>query len=171
MSNRQKKRRPPESGERLKIKFLAAYQQTGNVVAAARVAKIDRQQHYRWLDSDPDYARRFDESRRQAADILESEAIRRAVSGCKELVLHGGKPIRDPETGEYLFRHKYSDVLLIFLLKGLLPEKYRDSFVPQAGDDDGVRIAGRGREAVIEEEIASRQSALDLLRRNRQGTN
>jgi hypothetical protein len=151
--------------------FLAAYRETGNVVHAARAAKVKRTQHYHWLDSDPEYARQFDESRRQAADILESEAIRRAVAGTKEMVFVGGKPFRDPETGDYLYRYKYSDTLLIFLLKGLLPEKYRDSFIPATGDDDGVRIAGRGREAVIEEEIAARQNVLDMLRRNRQGTN
>lgn len=145
--------------------FLAAYQQTGNVVHAARIAKVDRCQHYRWLDTDPDYARRFDESRRQAADILESEALRRAVVGVQELVLHQGQPVRDPETGKYLYRHRFSDVLLIFLLKGLLPEKYRDQFVPH-GDDDGVRIAGRERAEVIREEIAARQRALDMLTDN-----
>ena len=165
-----KQRKPRNSPEQGQAKFLAAYQRSGNIVRAARIAGIQRKQHYRWLDSDPEYSRRFDESRREAADILESEAMRRAVDGTQEPVLYNGKPVKHPETGENLYRHKYSDTLLIFLLKGLMPEKYRDSFVP-TGDDDGVRIAGRDREEIIREEIEARQRALDMLTRHRQDGN
>ena len=54
-----------------------------------------------------------------AADIIESEAFRRAVHGIeKPTGWYKGKP------GGYV--REYSDVLTIFLMKGLRPEKYRD---------------------------------------------
>ncbi len=54
-----------------------------------------------------------------AADLLESEAYKRAVHGWNEPV------------GWYMGQaggmvRKYSDVLLIFLLKGIRPDKYRE---------------------------------------------
>ena len=54
-----------------------------------------------------------------AADILESEAFRRAVHGTE-------KPTGwyKGEAGGYVT--EYSDILAIFLLKGLRPEKYKD---------------------------------------------
>ena len=91
--------------------------------------------------------------------------MRRAVEGTHEFVLHDGKPVRHPETGEYIVRSRFSDTLLIFLLKGLMPERYRDSYVPPV-QDDGVRVAGRKRVDVIREEIEARQKALDMLTRN-----
>ncbi len=55
----------------------------------------------------------------QAADVLEAEAHRRAVEGVEEAVGwykgEAGGTVR-----------KYSDVLLIFLLKSLQPERYRE---------------------------------------------
>jgi hypothetical protein len=54
-----------------------------------------------------------------ACDILEAEAHRRAVEGVEKPVgWYKGRP------GGYV--REYSDVLLIFLLKGLRPEKYKD---------------------------------------------
>ncbi len=145
-----------------KLRFLASFASTGNVVESARHAGIQRRTHYRWRDSDPDYAREFDLAKRQSLDIVESELYRRAVGGIRELVLYRGKPVRDPETNGFLYRHKYSDALLVVLLKALAPEKYRESHIPPV-EDDGVRIAGRSREEVIREEIAARQNALEML--------
>ena len=54
-----------------------------------------------------------------AADVLEAEACRRAVEGVEKPVgWYKGEP------GGYV--REYSDILTIFLLKGLRPEKYRD---------------------------------------------
>jgi hypothetical protein len=54
-----------------------------------------------------------------AADALEAEAIRRAFEGQEEPTgWYKGQP------GGYVRR--YSDTLLIFLLKGAKPEKYAD---------------------------------------------
>lgn len=99
--------------------FLAAFREFGNVRLACEAAAVGRSSHYRWLDQDPDYAEEFEQAKADAVDVLEAEARRRAVDGVEELVgwykgQAGGK-IR-----------RYSDTLLIFLLKGLRPEVYRE---------------------------------------------
>lgn len=99
-------------------RFLEAFALVGNVTDAANEAGIDRGLHYDWLKSDPEYAARYAQAAERAVDALEREARRRAVVGTEEPVYHLGKPVGSIR--------KYSDVLLIFLLKGARPEKYRD---------------------------------------------
>jgi hypothetical protein len=100
-------------------KFLEAYIGEGTLTHAARLAGIDSKRHYEWLDKDPTYPARFKEAHSQSVDQLEREARRRAIEGTEE------------PTGWYKgepggFVKKYSDALLIFLLKGARPEKYKD---------------------------------------------
>ena len=99
--------------------FLAAFRETGNVRVACEVAKVGRSSHYRWLEMHPAYREAFDLAKECAGDMLEDEAFRRAVEGVEEPVGwykgQAGGMVR-----------KYSDVLLIFLLKSLRPEKYRE---------------------------------------------
>jgi hypothetical protein len=99
--------------------FLAAFRNTGNVRLACEAAKVGRSSHYRWLNQDPAYREAFAVAKEEVADLLEAEAFRRAVDGVEKPVgWHKGKP------GGYV--REYSDTLLIFLLKGLRPEKYGD---------------------------------------------
>jgi hypothetical protein len=100
--------------------MLAAYRNTANVSRAAQVAGICRRSHYEWLASDATYAAAFQASGVEAIQVLEDEANRRAVEGVKEPVYQGGKLVGEVQ--------RYSDTLLIFLLKGALPDKYRDNF-------------------------------------------
>ena len=58
-------------------------------------------------------------ARTMAADVFEQEAFRRGVEGVEE---PGGGYMGQPG---WIVR-KYSDILLIFTLKGLLPERYRE---------------------------------------------
>jgi hypothetical protein len=98
--------------------FLAAYRETGNIKLACQAARVSRSSHYRWLQN-PDYAKEFDEAKKDAGDVLEAEARRRAVDGWEEQVgWYKG------QAGGTLRR--YSDTLLIFLLKGAAPERYRE---------------------------------------------
>lgn len=103
--------------------FLAAFAECGNVSEAAESAHIHRTTHYEWLQSDPAYVQAFASAVEQAADALEKEARRRAVEGVRREKSHyyKGKLVGvDVET-------EYSDTLLIFLLKGCRPEKYREN--------------------------------------------
>jgi hypothetical protein len=100
--------------------FLAAFAETGNISAASRLTGISRQAHYEWMESDPDYPAMFKSADQQAAEALETEARRRAVQGTLKPVFYKGE-----ECGTV---QEYSDTLLIFLLKGAMPEKYSERF-------------------------------------------
>lgn len=86
---------------------------------ACEVATVGRSSHYRWLEESPSYREAFELAKEDAAEILEAEAYRRAVEGVeKPTGWYKGQP------GGYV--REYSDLLLIFLLKGVRPEKYKD---------------------------------------------
>ncbi len=108
-------------------KILEAFARLGNVTAAAYEAAVDRRTHYGWLEHDPDYAVRFGHAEEEAADALEAEARRRAAAGVLRYKFdRSGNPIKHPITGRPYWELDYSDTLLIFLLKGARPEKYKD---------------------------------------------
>ena len=81
--------------------FLIAFAKCGNITQAAEVSSVSRRSHYGWVQNDPAYAEAFGDAREESADALETEARRRALAD--------------------------SDTLLIFLLKGVRPEVYRES--------------------------------------------
>lgn len=103
---------------RHKKDFLVAFSQTGNVTDAAEQAGCARRTVYDWLARDDAFRVSFAEAEQQALDRLEREALRRGVEGVDEPVYQGGKKIGAIR--------KYSDTLLIFLLKGGRPSKYRE---------------------------------------------
>ncbi len=116
-----RKRKPQASHEIAHPKkraALEAYGKLGSITAACEAAGVHRRTHYDWLEADEAYAEAFTQARGVAADSLEAEAISRARDGWREPVYQGGKMV-----GTIL---KKSDTLLIFLLKGLRPEKFRD---------------------------------------------
>lgn len=108
----------PTSAHLKKRALLAAFAEGGTILHACRAVGVGRRTHYGWMASDPAYAEAFADAREQAADALEAEARRRAVEGVEEPVYQGGKQVGTIR--------RYSDTLLIFLLKGARPEKYRD---------------------------------------------
>lgn len=81
--------------------FLAALENTGSVTAACKAAGITSPTAYRNKCSDPVFAKQWEEALEKSADELEDEARRRAKAG--------------------------SDILLMFLLKGLRPQRWRES--------------------------------------------
>jgi hypothetical protein len=96
--------------------FIKAFCVTASVSRAAKAAQIHRQRHYSWLKEDPHYAELFDGARLEVGDALQDEAVRRAYEGVLEPVYYKGKPCG--------VRRVYSDGLLMFLLRGWLPEVY-----------------------------------------------
>lgn len=111
-------RRTAELTQHKKAAFIAAFADVGTITHAAREAGIHRHTHYAWMEADEQYAVAFRAAEKAAAENLEREARRRAYEGVDEPVYQGGK-----EVGRI---RKYSDTLLIFLLKGALPSKYRE---------------------------------------------
>jgi len=110
----------PEITHEKKRAYLVAVIATGSRTEAAEVAGISRGTPYGpvWRN-DAVLQAALRQAEEASADLLEAEARRRAVQGVEEPVgWYKGKP------GGYV--RKYSDVLLIFLLKGLRPDKYKD---------------------------------------------
>lgn len=107
--------RPPENWEEQFIKALA---ETGNVKAACHVSGVGRATAYRRRNDNPDFAAAWESAIEESVDILEIEARRRALKGIDKPVYQSGKKVGDIK--------EYSDTLMIFLLKGNRPDKYRD---------------------------------------------
>lgn len=129
--------------------LLAAFAQCGNVLLSCARSGVGRATHYLWLKQDPDYAERFKLAEQDAVESLEAEARRRAHDGLKrKKFTKSGDPIVDPETGEQYFEREYSDTLLIFLLKGLRPEKYRERFEHSGPNGGPIQVTGLKIEVV-----------------------
>ena len=110
--------------------FLEALAETGNVKLSAETACVNRRTAYRGRKSSDKFAREWDEAMEEATDLLKAEARRRAFNGVQEPVFYKGKKV-DTVT-------KYSDTLLIFLLKAHDPAMFRDNIkVEHAGSSDG----------------------------------
>ncbi len=119
--------------------FLRAYAALGRVDLAASAANIDRGGHYDWLRASADYAQAFELAREEVGQRLEDEAFRRAHDGVEEPCTVAGK--------RELVR-KYSDTLLIFLLKGAKPERYRERFSAELAAPGGGDVFGTVAEAI-----------------------
>lgn len=110
----------PHPDHARKVAFLAAFAVNGTVSKSAKDAEICRRSHYDWLQNDEAYARDFAIAKQDFIESLELEADRRARDGVEEPVFQNGVKV-----GTKL---KYSDTLLIFRLKALDPEKYRERY-------------------------------------------
>lgn len=106
--------------------FLDALSRCGNVTEAATIAHVRRQTLYELRKSDPVFAAQWTAAAELGADALEDEAIRRAHDGVEKPLTCARGLILD-DLGQPVTVREYSDTLLIFLLKGAKPEKYRDN--------------------------------------------
>lgn len=112
--------------------FLGAFRKVVSITRAAQIAGIDRDVHYDWKKNDPEYAAEFEECQAVAWTVLEDEAIRRASEGVQKPVYQGGKRVG--------YVQEYSDTLLIFLMKGAMPDKYRERFVTEHTGPKGTPL-------------------------------
>lgn len=111
-------RRKAENDEGLKLLYLKALPRVFTITAALKAAGASMGQLYRWRETDVEFSISERQSRDAIADTLEAEAVRRAYKGVRKPVYQGGL------LAGYV--QEYSDALLMFMLKGLRPEKYRD---------------------------------------------
>ena len=100
----------------------------GNISAACEATDVPRRMIYEFESNDQEFATAFREAQRHGLEVLEDEARRRAFRGTTKPVFYQGI-----ECGEI---QEYSDTLMIFLLKGGMPEKYRERFDGPKGDDN-----------------------------------
>jgi|SRR5215831_1273791 len=98
--------------------FLRAYVETGRITEAIKAIGMDRDIHYHWM-KDEAYAQAFAIAQVMAGNKFEDEVRRRAFEGDERGVYHKGEKI-----GSYRI---FSDLLAIFTLKGIFPNKYRDN--------------------------------------------
>ena len=128
------KRRPiTRLTESKKAAFLLAFGKLGNITGAADAANICPKTHYNWLDSDPDYQAKFKEAFDRACAETEAEIRRRAIDGWDEPVWHKGEMVGTVR--------KYSDTLLIFRAKRLMPDLYRENHKVDLSGDLNVNNA------------------------------
>lgn len=111
--------------------FLSAFSYCGRIRRAALEARVNWRMHYHWL-KDAVYAAAFEQAKELAADFLEDEAVRRATEGVQRAIYHKGDKI-----GEETI---YSDTLLIFMLKAMRPERFRDNTHVKVEQDIQVNI-------------------------------
>ena len=98
--------------------FLTALATGASVSAACCAAKFGRRRAYDWRDADEAFAAEWEDALEAGTDLMEDEMRRRAVEGVDEPRFHDG------EICGYV--RKYSDTLLIFMLKARRPDKYKE---------------------------------------------
>lgn len=115
-------KRSPEKEEAALAVIRAGY----SMAKAATAIGVSRETLQNWRDDDKsDFARRFKDAQQHGADIIEDEAVRRAVEGVDKAVFH---------QGEVVGHHKeFSDGLMTLMLRGLRPERYNTERHEHAG--------------------------------------
>ena len=106
-------------------RFLEMFAETGNVSVSAKAAGISRSGVYGHRELDDGFAKAWEEAEQVAADRLETEAWRRGVDGVAEPLVSAGRLVCG-EDGKPLHVLRYSDQLLLALLRAHRPEKFRD---------------------------------------------
>jgi len=98
--------------------FFEALSQGQPVRVALDASGYKRRTVYGWRSADEAFRDRWEDVIHAAIETMEAEADRRGVEGVLKPVFYQGK-----ECGQI---REYSDTLLIFRLKALHPEKYRE---------------------------------------------
>lgn len=111
-------RRDNEQDSR-KRAWLEAFEEHGTVVEACRQTGMVRSTVYRWRQDDKSFEVAWADIEEATTERMEREAYRRAVEGVVEPLVSAGKLVTDVR--------KFSDTLLIFMLKSRRPERYRDN--------------------------------------------
>lgn len=134
--------------------LIEAYELCGNVTRACEEVQVPKRTHYNWIKADEAYREKFEDASRIALGILEDEAQRRAVHGWEEPVYYKGE----------LMGHirRYSDTLLIVLLKANAPEKYKDRLYNEHnGVKDGNAIKIESSNPMTPESVKAIKDALE----------
>lgn len=133
-------------------RFLAAFVTCGCIDQAARDTGVDRDNHYRWIAQEPEYAADFQVSQQLAFELLRSQtelaakflvkdAFRKVIIGeSRKKFTAKGLPVIDPATGKQYVEFEKSERLHIELLKRYDPEFRNSVSITQ---QVGVRIEER----------------------------
>lgn len=163
--------------------FLAAFSQFANVTQACETAGVCSSYMYSLKESDPEFAERWEQARKEAIDRMVQETSRRAFLGVRRLKFTGrGQLITIPDpsgrTEKKKVRvkkgkkwveeeqevpvmvpyveHEYSDVLAMFLLKAHDPERFRENVAIQGllkNLNANLNLGGDGTQLKTTEEL------------------
>jgi hypothetical protein len=130
--------------------FLTELAARGVIKDACAVAGVSRQAAYKARERSATFAAQWDQAIEEAADVMEREAFRRAVEGVEKPVF--GSLGAKMGAGVVGHIQEYSDTLLIFLLKGIRPEKYRErTDVRHSGKVDVSTLSDDELRAIVED--------------------
>src|SRR5262249_10476293 len=140
----------PAVGSKARVTFLEALSAGWSVTHAAARAGGLRQRFYEQRDAGESFASAWDEALAEGADALEGEARRRAGEGWEEPVYQRGELVGQVR--------KYSDNLLVFLLKARDPARFRESVQVNAGGEvtfvlDSLLARARGLPPTADAEL------------------
>jgi hypothetical protein len=110
--------------------FLEAYAGSGSVTAAAKAAGIDKNLHYRRLESDAEYRKRFEALQDRVGQEIEDVLVDRAINGTKRQLHWRGKPMRTRD-GHLVYEVEYDNQLGVTLAKRFRPRLYREHIVQE----------------------------------------
>lgn len=127
-----------ETREVKKRAFLSAFAACGRITKAAQAVGMNPDTHYEWRKADPVYDKAFTDLRERVADILEDEAVTRALDGVEEPLI--GRVGKD-EDGIITKVFRKSDRLLEILLKANRPEKFRERYEFTGKDGGPIELS------------------------------
>lgn len=151
-----------------RARFLKHLSQTGNITLSAEHAGVGRATVHDRRKGDEAFAAACVNALAEAADRLEGEARRRAYEGVDEPVIHHGEMcgVWVDAKGKQVAPHtygatfvgltvkKYSDALLMFLLRAAKPKRFRENHK--------VEHSGKVRQAHRHDFDLSKLSVTDL---------
>lgn len=119
-------------------RFIEALRELGHVGKACELAKVSKQTVYNYRRDDKEFEKAWDLAIEDAAWSLEDEAWRRGRDGVDKPIVYKGII-----TGTM---KEYSDTLLMFMLKGIKPDKFADRFVIKVDPADMALLKAMGFE-------------------------
>lgn len=122
--------RKKDASKAKKAAFLRDLAKHGIVGVAAKSAGVNRVTAYKWRDTDQSFAKDWDDQIEEGLDLLEHEAVKRGGEGWEEPVFHKGEVVGHVR--------KFSDTLLMFMLKSRRPKLYTDTGQEMRAVDEGT---------------------------------
>jgi len=128
-----------------KLALIEDVRETGNITHSCQRLGLNRTRCYQLKHTDSQFAQALEDAREEAIDMMIAEARRRAVEGVTDPVYQQGQRVGEIQ--------KYSDNLLMFLIKGARPE-YATERRELSGRDGGPIETSQMTEAQLDERLA-----------------
>lgn len=124
----------PVRSDKNRERFCQELAEHGNVTRASKAISSAHSTVYEWKADDPVFAAAWADAIAQYTKVLEAEADRRAKEGVEEPVFYQGQVVG--------YVKKYSDILLMFRLKKLDPDGYKERVAQESKVSAEVSVKG-----------------------------